>query len=128
VGRALPAGPYEAIIQVQADDDHHIVQYPVVFCVKTCPGGGHRVSATTDDGSAVTIDGLAPGRHTLTIATRARTGTVSFLPTQQPVPIAWTLHGNGRVATASIVLPYRSTWTVVFDLPHGQASSVTLGP
>ena len=115
----LRPGPYEAIVQIRSDEDGHVVQYPTVFCVGGCMSHGAKVTLPTDSGAKVTMDGTDPGLHTIRIATRSRKGTVSFMSEQAPVPVLWKVKGDGRFATARVILPYSSTWTAIFDLAGG---------
>jgi len=121
--KALASGITSATWKVISDDGHPI-SGALAFTVGKPTPRGQRTSIVTMPRIVTTLSGDRQGRLTLTMASRAKSGEVTWTSEAMPEPIIWTITGNGTTAKASGVLPLAGTWRMSAMLVTSSAEMV----
>ena len=91
-------------------DDGHLISGALAFTVGKATPRGQCTSIATMPRIVTTLSGDRQGRLTLTMASKAKSGEVTWTSDAMPEPIIWTITGNGTTAKESGVLPLAGTW------------------
>ena len=105
LGRGITSATWHVI-----SDDSLLISGALAFTVGKATPPGQRTSIVTMPRIATTLSGDRQGPLTLTMASTAKSGEVTWTSDAMPEPIIWTITGNGTTAKASGVLPLAGTW------------------
>jgi methionine-rich copper-binding protein CopC len=113
--KKLGKGMYAAAYNLFSVEGH-FVPGAIAFSVATPTSKGSPITAKPIPNIPSTLDGDRIGVRTFTIATKLKSGTVSWRGPGLGEPLIWKLKGNGTKATATGILPFPGTWTFEADL------------
>ncbi len=121
--KRLGRGMYAAAYNLYSVEGH-FVPGALAFTVATPTAKGSPVKVKPMPNVPTTIDGNRTGVRTITIATSLKSAEVAWRGPGVGEPITWKLHGNGKKASATGVLPTKGTWT--FEANLSSADSVMI--
>jgi methionine-rich copper-binding protein CopC len=113
--KRLGKGMYAAAYNLYSVEGH-FVPGAVAFTVAAPTAKGSPVKVKPMPNVPTTIDGDRTGVRTITIATTLKSGEVTWRGPGIGEPLIWKLHGTGKKATATGVLPTAGTWTFEANL------------